>query len=188
MRKCIILNGPPGVGKDTLAGLLVAMGDFSQCENKTTLHEIALAMTGLAPEVWYERYNNRELKEVPWEELGNMSQRNFFIHLSENVVKPIMGLDQFGRLSARRAAKCPGNVVFSDGGFQPEMGCLQEAFGVENVFLVRLARHGYSFEGDSRNYLQPEGSPFIDLRLHEGGASQAADLIYRYALDKVQRI
>lgn len=181
-RKCVILNGPPGCGKDTISKLLLAHG-FAQCENKESMHDIALAMSGIDRKRWFRRYNNREKKELPWDELNGMSIREFMIYISEVCVKTAFGNAQFGKLATRSALSKNSNVVFSDGGFQEEMGMLQEGFGADNVLLVQLFRAGHSFDGDSRNYLKPAGSPCLPLYLHEGDPDSAVacilDFIYK---------
>lgn len=178
-KKCIILNGPPGCGKDTIAKLLVEQG-FSKFENKAPMFDVALAMTGIDRKKWFRRYNNREKKELPWDELNGMSCREFMIWISEDVMKPRLGDNIFGKLAAKAALATPGSVVFSDGGFQSEMKCLQDAFGKENVLLVHLFRDGYSFDTDSRNYLKPEGSHYFPLHLISNMPNLAAtDILLR---------
>lgn len=167
-KKCVILNGPPGCGKDTIAKLLVEQADFSQCENKESIFDIAIAMTGLSREEWFARYRDRELKEKPWDRIKGYSQRALLIYISEECVKPYLGKAWIGKLAAEAAYNKPGNAVFSDGGFQEEMGELQQKFGKENVLLVQLFRPGFSFDGDSRNYLKPNGSPCLPLQLIPG--------------------
>ena len=178
-RKCIILNGPPGCGKDTLAKLLYPHG-YVQCENKESMHDIALAMSGIDRKRWFRRYNNREKKELPWDELNGMSCREFLIYISEVCVKTAFGNAQFGKLATRAALSKNSNVVFSDGGFQEEMAMLQEGFGVENVILVQLFRTGHSFDGDSRNYLKPAGSHCLPLNLVAGRPELAVDAILSF--------
>jgi len=176
-RTCVILNGPPGVGKDTIAQLLVREHGFVQCENKTPLHQLGAILHGSDPAEWVELYNGRDFKEAKNEDLGGMSPRELYIWLSEEVIKPKFGKNWFGRMSARNARLTGRDVVFSDGGFQPEYEALQDAFGVENVLLVHLFRPGFSFDGDSRNYLKPAGSPYLALELHEGAPDHARQSI-----------
>jgi hypothetical protein len=106
---------------------------------------------------WFQRYNNRVLKETPWSRLGGLSQREFLIKISEEWVKPIFGKDYYGKVAGEAADNellWDHNVVFSDGGFQEEFDTIKSIVGKENILLVRLYREGASWEGDSRGYLK----------------------------------
>ncbi|WP_279027223.1 hypothetical protein [Gibbsiella quercinecans] len=152
MKKVIILNGPAGCGKDTLAGIIAELVSVDIHSNKVPLFEVARAMLG---ETNYNKfirlYNDRETKERPASILGGMSPRKFFIHLSESVIKPIFGQLHFGQLLADRVERSHSHAVVSDGGFPDEVRPLIEA-GFD-VYVVRLHSHGYDFAGDSRGYI-----------------------------------
>lgn len=156
----VILNGPPGVGKDTIGALLAKQG-FAQMSFKSPMFNIALAASGLGRAAFFERYNDRNLKEVPWDVLGGLSCRQFLIKISEEWIKPLFGKQHFGALAADAAkaySEAGTNVVFTDGGFPEELDFLKHYLGTDHVLLVRLHREGYTFEGDSRDYLYQSGS------------------------------
>lgn len=152
----IILNGPPGSGKDVIAAE-IKKALKSQCvhlEFKDCLHDIAFAMTGLAPQQYFDIYNDRDLKERKLESFYGLSPRELLITISEDMVKPVFGKDFFGKYMVNKINKVfPDNIVFSDGGFPDEVNALAKEFGASNIKVVRLYRPGHTFEGDSRNYL-----------------------------------
>lgn len=155
MKKVIILNGPPGCGKDTLSGIMDEIGGFYVHSFKKPMFEIAEAMLGQASFREFMRlYNDRDTKDMPCDLLGGMSPREFFIHISESFVKPIMGKQHFGDLASEGVHEALSHVVFSDGGFPDEVKSLVfSKHSMYEVFLVRLHREGYTFEGDSRDYI-----------------------------------
>lgn len=183
-KKVLLLNGPAGSGKDTIARILMTMG-YEQAEFKNALFQIALSVSGVCPMKWIDRYENRNTKEQPWKILGGISQREFLIKISEEWVKPLLGEEHFGHLAVKEVlelfSKYDRDVVFSDSGFQSEMEPLIEQFGIDNVVLVRLNRDGYDFSGDSRSYLEPvEGQPFISVDLIDGDPEAAVYEIFTF--------
>lgn len=164
----VILNGPAGCGKDTLASILKQRG-WATAEFKHTMFAVAIAMSGMTKEAFLKDYNNRVVKETPQKHLGGLSYRQFMIHISEAVMKPLFGDDVFGQRSAEKCvlpAKMNLNVIFSDGGFIDEVRALHN-FGYE-VIVVRLHREGFSFHGDSREYLYPDFCSSFDVQLKDG--------------------
>ena len=179
----LIMNAPPGAGKDTLAGdddwcqlvgdILLADYQFDkggqfQCDVehvsfKSAMFDIlpSILHVGLDPESvneFYDRYYDRALKEQPWDKLGGLSPRQFMIFLSENFMKVVFGKDVFGKFSARLASYpvygVGGEVcVFSDGGFVEEVNEVAKAVGAENVYVLQWKAEGCSFDNDSRRYL-----------------------------------
>ena len=156
MKKVIILNGPAGCGKDTLAGLMEESAGFEVHSFKKPMFDIAAVMLGPVKfEQFMSLYNDRDTKEIPCDLLGQMSPREFFIHISESFVKPIMGKQHFGYLASQGVHDSMSHVVFSDGGFPDEVEALVfSEHSVYEVYVVRLHREGFTFEGDSRNYIK----------------------------------
>lgn len=147
----IILNGPPNVGKDTLVRELSENYNATTCSFKNPMFDIALAASGIRQEDWDARYNDRSLKEQPWDRLNGMTCRQFMINISEDFIKPLFGNDHFGKLACDQVRE--GLNIFTDGGFPDETRTLLEEFGQRNVKVVRLMREDCTFAGDSRNYL-----------------------------------
>ena len=179
----LIMNAPPGAGKDTLAGddewcqrvgnMLLADYQFDkggqfQCDVehisfKSGIFDILSSVLHVALDFddaneFYDRYYDRCLKEQPWDKLGGMSPRQLMIFLSENFMKVVFGKNVFGKFSARLASSYAyatgGTVyVFSDGGFAEEVSEVVKSVGAENVYVLQWKAEGCSFDNDSRRYL-----------------------------------
>lgn len=152
MKKVIILNGPPGAGKDTIAAELVKHLGWNHCEFKRQLFNLTKTIYQISDEEWDEHYT-REQKEQFWDKLDGLSPRNALIKVSEEVIKPNFGKDYFGIAAAKSLKE--GYNVFSDGGFYDELLPLKDVVGAENILLIRLYRDGCTFAGDSRSYITP---------------------------------
>jgi hypothetical protein len=165
--KVILLNSPPNSGKDFAAGYINGYTGAKHCEFKNTLHNIAIAVTGLDEDSYYAIYNDRDKKEQPQPEFFGMTPRQMLIWISEDVCKPKFGERFFG-MSAANTLDLEYGSVFSDSGFPEEVFPLAERVGAENIYVVRFNRNGSTFNGDSRNYLQPcdcpKGVNFIDMK------------------------
>lgn len=147
----VILNGPPNCGKDTLVRELSKMRKVNHCSFKEPMFDIALAASGISRDDWFDRYNDRNLKEEPWDRLNGMDCRSFMIQISENFIKPLFGKDHFGTLATNQVQE--GLNIFTDGGFLEETETIVDEFGQRHVKLIRLHREGCTFEGDSRDYI-----------------------------------
>ena len=179
----IIFNGPPGAGKDTLVDALCADPDLkvSKCTFKEPLFKIAIPLSGMTEEAFMTKYNNRENKEVAWDELNGMTPRAFLIKISEEWIKPSLGISRLGYLALQAVKVAPTDIIlFSDGGFAEEVKLMQDIFGADSIILVRLYREGCTFEGDSRNYVEPGDSICLDLKLQDGQANMAVKALKRF--------
>lgn len=92
-----------------------------------------------------------------------LSPREAMIYISEVVIKPRKGDDYFG--VARCSKICEGDIILdasassfpnkSTGELTWDEGTpLKSLIGSENILLIRVHREGYTFEGDSRNYIE----------------------------------
>lgn len=155
MTTIILFNGPPNSGKDAAAEYLSDTYGAFHSSFKTHLFEVTQTIYNIVPYVWNHWYS-REGKEIPREELGGLSCRQALIYISEEIVKPVFGKDFWGKSEAKWLIKyMEGDevVVFSDAGFDDEVTPLVDAFGKENVYIIKIEREGCSYKGDSRNYL-----------------------------------
>ncbi len=157
--KVVILNGPPGCGKDVLADYLVQntsarlYGDNHKREFKAKLFQVAAVLASI-PVPRMVELNGRNTKELPSEELpGNRSPRQWLIYVSEVLVKPHLGLQYFGQAAAATLTDEIGVYFFADGGFDTEAKEIAAKVGKDNLLVIHLTRPGCSFIGDSRNYV-----------------------------------
>jgi len=174
--KVVIFNGPAKSGKDTFADMLSEWIDDNDYDYdkeytrhswgfresfKETLITLTIKYYQISYNEWEERYDDRKLKEQSWDKLGGLSQREALIDMSENKIKPILGNDFFGKAAAHEINIDDVNeerdvYIFSDGGFEDELKPIIDKVSAENVIVFRLHRDGYTFEGDSRDFLTDE--------------------------------
>lgn len=206
----VTLNGPAGSGKDAICEQMrldsLSNGSvFVHLEIKAFLFNVALKTSGLSKKLWEALYE-REYKEVPTPYLQvngkHVSPRQWMIHCSENVIKPLFGDTAFGDAAARDLQKVVDAyadddrdlvIGFSDGGFPMESIPLMKVVGDQNYFICRLHREvpdqagvNYSFAGDSRSYLYPkdfEGTGhmpnFVDIQNINGAIEVTSQKIYQ---------
>lgn len=173
-QRVVILNGPKGVGKDTIGKLLCKRLDAQHVQFKDRLFELALQIAGVTEEDWFERYDNRELKEEPWDALGGLSQRQFLIRISEDWIKPTFGADYFGNFAGETVGATVSDCVFTDGGFNEECEPLMTLEGAE-VFCFHLKREGCKFDStDSRGYIGNVPQTFT-IVLEEGNPVKSVE-------------
>jgi|14BtaG_2_1085337.scaffolds.fasta_scaffold01293_13 hypothetical protein len=159
MTTVLILNGPPNCGKDTVADRIELQYGWRHRRFKDRLYEIASFRSGCAGLRKYVRLcTDRDLKDKPYDgftgDFKGLSPRESLIVVSENIVKPCEGADYFGSFLAKSIDS--DYTVVSDGGFEEEIAPLIN-LGMD-VYIAQLSRHNCSFDGDSRNYVQPEGA------------------------------
>lgn len=171
VQKIIFFNGPPRSGKDTSADFLHdRLGDsVYQYKMALPLKEACHKLLGLQGSLTdLEPLKELPIKFIVCEEVignfvpsklvkenGEMTLRQFYIHLSENVMKPMFGDDIFGRLAVEYLRQAPQPIAtISDSGFAPEAMPIINSFGAENINLVRVHRPGKTFVNDSRGYVE----------------------------------
>lgn len=193
----ISLNAPMSCGKDEMADYFVQKHGAVKMELKELLTEIAVRSAGVTRTLWDALYT-REYKEIPSPYLivngFHVSPRQWMIHISENVMKPVFGKSVFGDalVNKIKELKLPIDsvIVLSDGGFPEEAIPIIELVGVDGYRLVRI--HRYDEEGnefgwgnDSRSYLRKE---MLGIDIHEMDAHnmpnkmlECADDIWNWA-------
>ncbi len=152
MTKVIFLNGPPRSGKDTSAIILQRylprahrFGFADQL--KTATHE----SLGLRDP--FDHYE--PIKDQQRHEFFGKTPREAYIAHSELYMKPVYGLDIFGKLWLRTALTAPNvaHWLIPDSGFAYEAQPVMEHYGQGNCLLIRIHRDGYDYKGDSRSYI-----------------------------------
>ena len=165
----VMLNGPPGSGKDFAAQTLVEADDLSVSHHKFAepLKDMACALLEI---------DNKTLEMSKKQPIGlyGVTVRQLLIDMSEKWMKPCYGKDIFGKIAAERVAEAmqltdhfgeePYDLyVFSDCGFDSEVNHVLELFGNENAILIRLRRDGCTYEGDSRSYIELSDVRSVDI-------------------------
>jgi hypothetical protein len=168
--KVILLNGPPAVGKDTIADYLVENHGFVKRSFKKQLIRCVAALYSLEEESVFEMIDDRSIKEKQLDIFNGKSPREVFIHVSERIIKPNFGKDYFG-LAAAKSIEKPANYVFSDSGFIDEMKALERV--TDDIMLVHMYREGTDWGNDSRRYL-PDNSCKRFMTLHNDSTVEYA--------------
>ena len=146
----IIFNGPPGSGKDEAASYFKQRG-FKHVSFKHVLLKETIEYFGVPRDWFMQNYNDRKIKERPEKALRGFSRREALIHVSEEVIKPVEGLDFFGRCVANEIEEGKDYAI-SDGGFIEELTPIINKIGTGNIVLVQLTRDGCDYSTDSRRY------------------------------------
>lgn len=191
----IVLNAPMKSGKDYLADLLVGIMDqngipAAHREVKEMLFSVAIKAAGITPQLWTAIYD-RHYKEEPSPYLmidgKHVSPREWMIHCSEDLIKPMFGKHAFGDAAVNALRKDypegEGVIIYSDGGFIEEVERLSDyAYSTGGDFmLVRVHREGYGWGIDSRSYLNLALNSVrgyeMDIDNKEGRALECAETI-----------
>ena len=156
MKKILLLNAPPGAGKDYAGKHITKRVKGAQIDKfARVLKERTHALYGFAWRPWdyYE-----DCKDQPNEDFYGLTPRQAYINVSETYFKPVHDDRIFGRILADELDKYEWNLaVITDSGFMSEAEVLIEKYGEENVMHVQVKRNGFDFSGDSRSYLDFDG-------------------------------
>jgi hypothetical protein len=167
--RVVLLNGPPGCGKDTAGKILMKHClDHSVTTGKLSrrLKESVHADHGY-PALPHDYFENS--KESPLPLFFGKTPRQAYIYKSEKIVKPHYGNEYYGRLLLRDMLveyKKGIRVMFiTDSGFVEEVNPIVDVVGISNVLLVRIHadERGKTFKGDSRSYIKIPGVQTVDV-------------------------
>lgn len=147
--KIILLNGAPQSGKDTLAKYLEKEVRAKHLKYAAKVREIAGI---IHPKV---NFWDETIKDIALECLSFQTPREILIKVGMALRT---GLDKnvwVESLAEQIEAEYWGKTiaVVSDCGFQNEVDVMIQRFGEQNVLLIQIYRNGYTFENDSRNYV-----------------------------------
>lgn len=158
-RRFVFLNGPAGSGKDYIARAIRSYQDKRDsvklvsfaAELKRRTH-VLYGIDGTAEE--NEKLHGREWKDTPISRLGGATPRQLYIRVSEDILKPALGKEAFGRilLDSMRYDSGPITYICTDSGFVDEAWPIVQSFRLQNCLRVQVEREGSTFDGDSRSY------------------------------------
>ncbi|AWN08625.1 putative deoxynucleoside monophosphate kinase [Erwinia phage Faunus] len=195
----VVLNGPPGCGKDTIANEIVSQERidnlgwprFVKHQFKDALYEHTAEHFQVDLDKFIHFASDRELKDSrTLAGLGERTPRQALIHVSEEVYKPRYGNDYFGKVEASRVSEHKGNlggiinVIYPDGGFESEIPPVESEF--DACLIIRLHRDGFDFKGDSRNYINlpnTETRKTVDVHILENEIELGVKLIQQTIRD-----
>lgn len=181
--RVILFNGPPGVGKDTLALYAQSLDSRSRHVKFVSTMKMAVAHLFNYPiELMETAKDDQEHAKFG----KTIREHQIAIGLA---VRDIYGEEIFGRMLADRILRMPMQtpyVVVSDAGFTGELTALTEAIGPERLTLFRLYQEGKTFAGDSRSYLRGEKFDIksFDVQNPFGKREEAKFMVKAY-IDKI---
>ena len=167
----IMFNAPPRAGKDTACEIL--MRKFPESVKyeyfKEYLYKESAKVLGLDFNFWASVCQNGDLKDKPMlrpqagEAEGSLTPRGILINVAEKILKPKHGKDCIANATAHKIAKTIQQfkaekgynpiIVVPDLGFPYEADAVRAIIPSAEVAVVHIKREGYTFEGDSRNYV-----------------------------------
>lgn len=154
MTNVLLLNGPPGCGKDSIAKELCRINSGQVFHEKfaTPIREMICGLLGVSDDVL------DSIKDEPQPFLDYATPREYMIAYSEDFIKPRLGLDVWGRALRQRIMKTKTEnsdsiVIVSDAGFPEEVQAVIDSFGFSRVILIALYRKKCTFVDDSRDYV-----------------------------------
>ena len=148
----ILLNGPPGCGKDTAAGFIKKYLDLCrEYKMSMPLKSALRTLLCIEDERWKEMlaYGAKDEPLLP----KGVSIRQALIRLSEDYLKPMLGDDIFGHIAVRHLIRMASaaNIVIPDTGFTDEVVPILKEFTAKKIRIIRLSRPGYFYTNDSRS-------------------------------------
>ena len=176
MTKIILLNGPPGSGKDSVGSALKNLYKYSGPvyleKFANPIRDAAMATFPWLNESNFEESKNKEIFNT------NTTLRHWMIDFSERLMKPCFGCQIFGKLLFERIEnRAEGLFIITDSGFELEAQVLIKRLGKDNITLIRLQRENKNFSSDSRDYINLP-CPSFDIFNEENKIGKTAYDIY----------
>jgi len=184
--KLIIVNGAPRSGKDTFAEAVNKeewLIDIDPIKNVLT--DMVIELFYIDDEEWFDRYIFK--KDVPWDKLEGMSQREALIWFSEDVMKPKFGKDFFGRKYIDNLAPWSDIVIAPDGGFIEELTTIVKHVGKNNCVMVNTFSDGCTFEKDSRSLITGVMLGIKGYDIHNNGTLVEMNIASLETFNKIQK-
>lgn len=188
----VLFNGPPSVGKDTIAG---AFADSKKYKTfsfadplKRGIH-VTLDLPHTEPRAYELTKNIRQ------DDFFGLAPRETYIEVAERSYRKVFGKAIFAKIAAKgmfREIQITREKKFCifDLGFPIEVTHMCDVFGMDfNIYVVNVAREEASFEkrNDSRRYVRAKDVPkkyrdkinWLDL-INDGTVQQAVDKVIAF--------
>ncbi len=157
--KLLLINGPPRSGKDTVGEIVRELCGATVVKFAAVLKNMTHALYGLVdgdgrplPHGAFE-----EVKDEPNEAFMGLTPRRAYIEVSERYMKPVHGIDIYGKLLAQSITGERGVVVVTDSGFVEEALRLAIETMPGEMLIFQIKRPGRTFKGDSRGWVRDVG-------------------------------
>lgn len=160
--RIIILTGPPGSGKNTLADALLQSSDSCNVHIKEYSDVLYAALNCLFGNDMIDCSQMKASKDAPFNKIFDYVPREELIALSEHFTKYRYGQMHFGLVMAKRIIESmtdwheDKSMTIMPGGFEKETEALAKIFGAENICTIQLIRDNCDFLFDSRGYLSED--------------------------------
>ena len=147
----ILLNGPPGCGKDTIAKIIKKKIGSKDYKMSKPIKDAFSALFGIQGQLLHELLEERK-DEAFFTANANITPREVLIKLSEDFMKPLFGDDCFGQVAINNLGKIAWkHLTISDCGFNAEVPPITKAHGCDKVKAILISRDGCQW--DSRETL-----------------------------------
>lgn len=182
---CILFNGPPRSGKDTLAsridGFLCERTIPSQVQHLSLpMRKVAFVALGLR----YDVLTYESIKDQPQDAFKGDTVREFMIKLSESFMIPTYGptawVDMFLAPHLESVKRNSHRLLMvPDLGFARETAAFDLMFGPQNVLTVQVHRDGKEWGNDSRGWCSTTN--MVTVRGYEDRVDDAAGNVMWFA-------
>jgi hypothetical protein len=165
--RVVLLNGPPGSGKDTAGLAITRTFNSSIMKFAGPIKRAVHADFNLPPDTPDDIFEN--CKDDPNPALFGHIPRKEYIHKSEQDMKPRFGPDFYGLLALRTLwrdyERGTRLFVVTDSGFASEAEPIVNFVGRLNCLLIRIYAElrGKTFQGDSRSYITIPGVLTLEI-------------------------
>lgn len=150
LQLCVALNGPPGIGKDTIAAHLNKVLSFGAVDAVAdTIKRQAEEFTGIRK--FTQLATERETKDTVLPVWGLTPRQ--IVHQFSDKMQQEHGRDVFMRemLAKHKDAK---TFLMTDLGLKPEMPMLEAS--AERVLVIQLMHQDFGFQNDIREFIFPK--------------------------------
>lgn len=180
--KIIAFNGPPGSGK-SFGAEIIRKNAVLPVYSGEIVRPLRNMIGTLIGKSWLEIEPIKDKAIFPdYDGEDGLTYRELMINISDGM-KVWFGEDIWIRLFLNRlkardlayASQCI--VTISDLGFQNEVDLISKWVEPENFHLIRLRREDCSFEGDSRDYVNPVDENTFDELYNYGDESYNGNLL-----------